>query len=126
MSDDYTVLSDWAASGEVSHREIAEQLLPQLREEMPAEEYEVDLMADLRGAVLDAILRDLSANLQMDDWHGMGFEQPEDFLDAEAVSEAIAEQARWYFEDDQTGKSWEVLQVILEYAEEHDLVGEEI
>ncbi|MCG1004918.1 MULTISPECIES: hypothetical protein [Halobacterium] len=52
----------------------------------------------------------------------MGFEEPEDFLDAEAVSEAIADQAEWYFEDDQIGKSWDIMQVILEYAEEYDLV----
>jgi hypothetical protein len=52
----------------------------------------------------------------------MGFDDPEDFLDAEAVSDAIGEQAEWYFEDDQTGKSWDILQVIFEYAEEYNLV----
>jgi hypothetical protein len=48
----------------------------------------------------------------------MWFEDPEDFLHAEEVSEAIASQAKWYFHDDQIGKSWDVLQVIIEYAEE--------
>jgi hypothetical protein len=89
---------------------------------MPEERYEVDFTANLQRAVIDAITRDLSANLAGEDWLGMGFEDPEDFLDAEAVSEAIAEQAEWYFEDDQTGKSWDILQVIFEYAEEYDLV----
>lgn len=121
----YTVLSDWAEGGEMSHREIAEQLLPKLKEEMSEEEYQVDFTADLQGAVLEAILRDLSANLRGEDWYAMGFEEPEDFLDAEAVSEVIGEQAQWYFEDDQTGKSWEVLQVIFEYAEEYDLAQRE-
>jgi len=122
MKNDYTVLNDWAGSGEASHQEIAEQLLPKLKEEMPEERYEVDFTTDLQRAVIDAITRDLSANLAGEDWLGMGFEDPEDFLDAEAVSGAIAEQAEWYFEDDQTGKSWDVLQVIFEYAEEYDLV----
>ena len=122
MTDDYTVLNDWAGSGESSHQEIAEQLLPKLKEEMPEERYEVDFTADLQRAVIDAITRDLSANLVGEDWIGMGFDDPEDFLDAEAVSSAIGEQAEWYFEDDQTGKSWEILQVIFEYAEEYDLV----
>lgn len=40
-----------------------------------------------------------------EDWLGMGFKAPADVLDAEAVSDAIGEQAEWYFEDDQTGKS---------------------
>lgn len=125
MTDDYTVLSDWAENGEMSHQEIAAELLPQLEEEMSGEEYHVDFLADLREAVLDAILRDLDANLTGADWFGKGFEEPEDFLDADAVSEGIAEEAKWYFEDDQTGKSWDVLQVILEYAEDHGLVERE-
>lgn len=37
MPNDYTVLNDWAGSGESSHQEIAEQLLPRLKEEMPEE-----------------------------------------------------------------------------------------
>jgi len=122
MTTDYTVLNDWAGSGESSHQEIAEQLLPKLNEVMPEERYEVDFTADLQRAVIDAITRDLSANLAGEDWIGMGFEEPADFLDAEAVSDAIGELAEWYFEDDQTGKSWDVLQVIFEYAEEYDLV----
>jgi hypothetical protein len=122
MTNDYTVLNDWAGSGESSHQEIAEQLLPKLKEEMPEERYEVEFMTDLQRAVIDAITRDLSANLAGEDWIGMGFDNPKDFLDAEAVSAAIGEQAEWYFEDDQTGKSWDILQVILEYAEEYDLV----
>jgi hypothetical protein len=28
MKNDYTVLNDWAGSGEASHQEIAEQFLP--------------------------------------------------------------------------------------------------
>lgn len=120
--DEYTVLSDWSQGDEQSHREIAETLLPKLKEELPEERYEVDFLADLKKAVLRSILRDLESNLEYEDWHGMGFEEPEDFLDADEVSEAIASQAKWYFEDDQTGKSWEVLQVILEYAEECGLV----
>lgn len=114
MTNDYTVLSK-------PHREIAEQLLPALREEMTEEEFRVDLQADLRGAVIDAITRDLAANLDMEDWHGMGFEEPADFLDADAIADAIADQTRWYFKDDQIGKSWDVLSVILEHAEEHGL-----
>lgn len=117
MTNDYTVLNDWAGSGESSHQEIAEQLLPRLKEEMPEERYEVDFTSDLQRAVIDAITRDLSANLASEDWLGMGFEDSEDFLDAEAVSDAIGEQAEWYFEDDQTGKSWDILRVIFEYAE---------
>lgn len=89
---------------------------------MLEERYEVDFLADLQRAVIDAIIRDLSANLAGEDWLGMGFEDPKNFLDAGAVSGAIAEQAEWYFEDDQTGKSWDVLQIIFEYAEEYDLV----
>jgi hypothetical protein len=80
---------------------------------MPEERYKIDFTADLQKAVIDAITRDLSANLAGEDWIGMGFEDTEDFLDAEAVSDAIGEQAEWYFEDDQTGKSWDILQVIL-------------
>lgn len=38
----------------------------------------------------------------------MGFEKPKGFLNAEAVSEAFSDQAEWYFEDDQTGKSWDI------------------
>lgn len=109
MTNDYTVLNDWAGSGESSHQEIAEQLLPRLKEEMPEERYEVDFTADLQRAVIDAITQDLSANLAGEDWIGMGFDDLEDFLDAEAVSDAIGEQAKWYFEDDQTGKSWDIL-----------------
>lgn len=89
---------------------------------MPEERYEVDFRSDLRGAVLQSILRDLDANLESEDWYGMGFEEAESFLDADAVSDAIAEQSKWYFKDDQTGKSWDVLQVIFDYAEEYDLV----
>jgi len=119
---DYTVLNDWSPDGEKSHREVAEELLPKLKEEMPEEQYEVDFRSDLKKAVLQTILRDLDANLEFEDWYGMGFEEPDRFLDADAVSEAIAEQSKWYFEDDQTGKSWDILQVILDYAEEYDLV----
>lgn len=124
MSDnvDYTVLSDWSSSGEQTHQQIAEKLIPELKEEMPEERYEVDFRSDLKKAVLQSILRDLDSNLEFEDWYGMGFEEPDKFLDADAVSEAIAEQSKWYFEDDQTGKSWDVLQVILDYAEEYDLV----
>lgn len=125
MSDsntDYTVLSDWSSNGEQTHQQIAEKLIPELKEEMPEERYEVDFRSDLMKAVIQSILRDLDANLEFEDWYGMGFEEPDRFLDADAVSEAIAEQSKRYFEFDQTGKSWDVLQVILEYAEEYDLV----
>jgi len=121
-NDEYTVFNDWSRGNEKSHREIAETLLPKLKEELSEETYRVDFLSDLREAVLQSILRDLEANLEHEDWYGMGFEDPEDFLDAEAVSESIASQAEWYFEDDQTGKSWEVLSVILKYAEDCGLV----
>jgi len=52
----------------------------------------------------------------------MGFEDAEDFLDADEVSDRIGEIAKRYFEDDQVGKSWDILKVILEYAEECGLV----
>ncbi|EMA54215.1 hypothetical protein C450_06757, partial [Halococcus salifodinae DSM 8989] len=70
------------------HREAAETLLPQLQEEMTEEE-RIDFTLDLQSAVIDTITRDLSANLSGEDWHGMGFEEPEDFLDAGQVSSAI-------------------------------------
>jgi len=118
---DLTVLNDYTNEGK-SHREAAADLLPALKEEMSEEEWEADFMMDLREAVVTEILRDLEANLLHEDWYGMGFESPEDLLDADAVSDAIGETCKWYFDDDQIGKSWEVLTVILEYAEEHDLV----
>ncbi len=122
MTDGYTVLNDRTTGNGASHREMAEQLLPRLREEMTEEQYQVDFCADLQRAVIDAITRDLAANLASEDWYGMGFEQPEDFLDADEIADVIAEQTRWYFQDDQIGKSWDILRVILEHAEEHDLV----
>lgn len=116
-----TVLNDWSHGDEPSHREAAETLLPRLREEMPEEQYRVDFMWDLQSAVVDSITRDLSANLLGEDWRAMGFEQPTDVLDAGEVSSAIGNQAEWYFKDDQTGKSMDVIRVIFEYAEEYGL-----
>lgn len=118
--DELTVLSDWSRDNEPTHREAAETLLPQLQEEMTEEE-RIDFTLDLQSAVIDTITRDLSANLSGEDWHGMGFEEPEDFLDAGQVSSAIGDRAEWYFKDDQTGKSMEVMQVIFEYAGKHGL-----
>jgi hypothetical protein len=46
----------------------------------------------------------------------MGFEQPEDFLNAEDMGETIRTLVTRYFEDDQIGKSNEILHVIIEYA----------
>lgn len=122
MTYEYTVLDDWSTGSEMSHREMAEELLPKLREEMSEEEYQIEFTADVRKAVLDSILRDLSSNLKADDWYGRGFQYPEDYLNAEAVGDAIGDTARRYFENDQIGKSWDVTKVILEYAEEYDLV----
>lgn len=122
MKDEFTVLNGSSSGGESSHQEIAKKLLPKLKEEMPEERYQVDFASDLESAVLDAITRDLQANLAMEDWYGMGFEKPEDFLDAEDVSDAIGHISERYFKEDQIGKSSDVLQVILEYAEEYDLV----
>lgn len=122
MANKYNVLSDFANEGERSHQEVAEELLPKLEEKMPEEDYEVDFYLELRRAVLDGILRDLSNNAKNADWGGRGFENPEDFLDAEAVSEGLAEEAKWYFREDQTGKSMEILRVILEYADEYDII----
>lgn len=85
------------------------------------EEERIDFRWDLQSAVIDTITRDLSANLSGEDWHGMGFKEPEDFLDAGQVSSTIGDRAEWYFKDDQTGKSMEVMQVIFEYAEKHGL-----
>lgn len=117
-----TVLDDWSADGEMSHREIAQQLLPRLEEKMPEQEYYVDFQVDLQRAVLDSLTRELDANLTGADWGGKGFEEPADFLDAGAVARGVADEIEWYFEDDQTGKSWGVMQVIFEYAEKYDLV----
>lgn len=124
-TDDLTVLNNWSNSGEMSHREIAQDLLPKLKEEMPEREYEVDFTLDVQKAVIEAITQDLATNLAHEDWVGMGFEEPEDFLDAEEVSEIIGKQAEHYFKEDQIGKSWDVLQVVFEYAEEYGLVERE-
>ena len=97
-------------------REAADELLPQLKEEMDWEDHG-ELTTEVRDAVLDGILRELQANIKMEDWYGMGFEDPEDFLDAEEVSQAIAQIAQRYFEDDQIGKSHDIFQVIVEAAE---------
>ena len=123
--DEWTVLDDWSSGGEPSHREIAQNLLPKLKEEMPEQEYQTDFYIDLQKAVLDSLTRELDANLTGADWHGKGFEEPENFLDAGAISSGVADEIKWYFEDDQTGKSWDVLRVIFEYAEEYDLVERE-
>ena len=120
--DGLTVLNDWTHDNEPSHQEIAAELLPRLREEMPEDEFRADYMWDLQSAVIGSITRDLSANLKSEDWLGMGFEEPTDFLDAGQVASAIGNQAEWYFKDDQTGKSNEIMQVIFEYAEEYELV----
>lgn len=121
MTDDYTVLTDWSGTDEKSHREIAEELLPKLREEMPEEEYRLNFGSDLRRAVTDSIAQDLGANLKTMDWHEHGFEEPEDILNAKDVSKAIAREAEQYFEDDQTGKPSAVFRVIIKYAEEYNV-----
>jgi len=122
MSSEFTVLNDYSHDGEQSHRETGEVLIKHLREEMPEEEFQAEFCADLQSAVIDAIMRDLSSNLAYQDWHGAGFQEPEDFLVAEDVSEQIAEEAERAFKNDQIGKSWDILVVILEYAEEYGLV----
>lgn len=122
MSYEYTVLDDRSSGDELSHREIVEDLLPKLREEMSEDEYQFGLAVEVRAAVINSITLELSNNLSSEDWHGMGFQYPEDFLNAEAVADTIGDRAQHYFENDQTGKSWDVARVILEYAEEYDLV----
>lgn len=122
-SDDaWTVLNDSAFSDEPSHREMAEHILPRLKEEMPEQAYYSEFTIDLQHAIIESITQDLSANLKSEDWHSMGFEDPTDFLDAGSLSSTIGNQAQWYFEDDQTGKSHQVLQVILDYAKEYEIV----
>lgn len=122
MTDDYTVLMDYASEGNKSHREIVEELLPQLKEAMPEEEYEIDFYSDVKSAVLDSLMLDLSTNIGAADWFGRGFTEPEDFLDAEAVADGVSQEIAWCYEMDQTGKSYEVLKVVLEYAEEYDVI----
>jgi len=122
MSSEYTVLNEHSHDGEQSHRETAEVLIKHLKEEMPEEEFQVEFCSDLQSAVIDAIMRDLSTNLAHQDWHGAGFQEPEDFLVAEDVSDQIAEEAEHAFKHDQIGKSWDILLVILEWAEEYGLV----
>jgi hypothetical protein len=126
MNSEYTVLNDHSNDSEKSHREIAEMLIKQLREEMPEDEFRVQFHSDLQGAVIDAITRDLSSNLAYEDWYGAGFQEPEDFLVAEDVSEQIAQKAEHAFKNDQIGKSWDILVVILEYAEEYGLVERDV
>lgn len=122
MSSEFTVLNDYSHDGEQSHRETAEVLIKHLREEMPEEEFQVEFRSDLQSAVIDAIMRDLSSNLAHQDWYACDFQEPEDFLVAEEVSEQIGKEAEHAFKHDQIGKSWDILAVILEYAEEYGLV----
>lgn len=121
VDGELTVLSDWSEPGEQSHRESANHLLYHLREEMSDEEW-WRFGSEIRTTVVDLLLSELRGNLGAADWHGMGFEEPTDYLDAVALVDAISSEAKWYFEDDQTGKSWDVMQVIFEHAEEHGLV----
>jgi len=122
MPNDYTVLNDWAGSGESSHQEDRRAAAPEAEREMPEERYEVDFTADLQRAVIDAITRDLSANLAGEDWIGMGFDDPEDFLDAEAVSEAIADQLSGTSKTIRPANRGTSCKSFFEYAEEYDLV----
>lgn len=122
--EDLTVLDDFTMPGEpneVSHREAGAMMLRKLREKMTEDEW-IELKCDLDFVVTDLIFSELEANFLCEDFWDMGLQEPWDILNAEKVADAIGKTALFYFEDDQLGKSNDILDVIFEYAKKYDVI----
>ena len=115
MTNNLTVL-------DTDHAMVAEKLLSKLKDEMSEEDYMIELQNDVQRVVQKSICDQLSVNAPTDDlWWQMGFRSPEDFLNAKDVSEGFEELISTYIEEDQPGYSFEILKVIMDYAEEYDV-----
>lgn len=130
MNSDSNTESDETFEGELTilnpdHREIAAELLPKLQRDMDEREWD-EFTVEVQQIVVHTILSDLKHNLSNIDWKGKGFLDPQDYLNAEYMTRVVMNEVERTCESDQTSKYKDVMQIIIDEAEDREIIERDV